>query len=320
MLYAKSDDPKNVTPIVEAPPFVKVLDKSITEQAGSDGTGQSKVVAGTVVLGIDTRTAGTFEGKVKVRFGTVETVVPVSVVVAPTEPNAVKMLVFEGPLAPAPSNWKEYREWADLVAEAKWNVSNVRVIRGKSIFRALDLSKFDVVVLDGNGLLHASADDIKRARAFVEGGGKLVVGAQRFLADSVEAANKVLDGYGLKMLDEEAPTREPDTHNVIADFDVTLDKKGLAPELIKAGIGSAHFFRAAPVVVTDDRRARVLVKAAGVGGPQDGFVAVANAGKGEVVVLGQSCWYQWIYWQEAQGTDNAKLLRLLLTPRGAQRQ
>ncbi|HYT91250.1 MAG TPA: hypothetical protein VEL76_21225 [Gemmataceae bacterium] len=172
---------------------------------------------------------------------------------------------------------------ADLVAEAKWDVSYLSVAQGKPVFRDLDLSKFDVVLLAPDGLTQATAADVKRARAFVERGGRLVVTAQSGYWGSVEAANKGLDGYGLKILDEEAPIGK---NRVIPD--VILDKEAFAPEVIKAGIRSARFFRASPIVVSPDKPARLLVKAAGVGGPKDGFVAVAKAGKGEVVALGQS--------------------------------
>jgi hypothetical protein len=53
-------------------------------------------------------------------------------------------------------------------------------------------------------------------------------------------------------------------------------------------------------------------KAVGVGQPEDGFVASAKAGKGKVIALGQSLWWHWISEQQDAGTDNAKLLRLLL--------
>src|SRR5262249_24970471 len=152
----------------------------------------------------------------------------------------------------------------DLVAEAKWDVSYLTVARGKPVLRDLDLSKFDVVLLAPDALLEASAADIKRARAFAERGGRLVVAANRFFVGSVEAANKVLEGYGVKMLDTEAPA---------GPNEAILERKGFAPEVIKAGIGSARFPRASPVTVTDGKRARVLVKAAGVGGAEDGFVA-----------------------------------------------
>jgi hypothetical protein len=43
-------------------------------------------------------------------------------------------------------------------------------------------------------------------------------------------------------------------------------------------------------------------------------VEAAKAGKGEVVALGQALWWSWIDTKQAKRADNAKLLRLLLTP------
>jgi hypothetical protein len=46
----------------------------------------------------------------------------------------------------------------------------------------------------------------------------------------------------------------------------------------------------------------------------DGFVAQAKAGKGEVIALGESLWWNWIMETRAAGTDNARLLRWLVGP------
>src|SRR5262249_61909953 len=170
--------------------------------------------------------------------------------------------------------------------------------------------KFDVILLDASGLVtEGNAEDLKRARAFAEGGGRLVLTANSFYSGSVDAANKVLEGYGLKMLDEEAPIGP---QRFIPA--VVLDKEAFAPEVVEAGVKSARFHRASPVVVSAGKPARVLVKAVDVGGPKDGYVAVAKAGKGEVVALGTSLSWNWVSESGARGTDNAKLLRLLLTP------
>jgi hypothetical protein len=211
------------------------------------------------------------------------------------------------------SDGSAFKDWTDLVAEAKWDVSYLTVAQGKPVFRGLDLSKVDVVLLAPEGLLESGAEDIKRVRAFVEGGGRLVVAASRFYSGSVESANKILKGYGLEMLNEEAPfeRKEAILNGSQAPF---------GPEFIKNGISSLRFYRASPVTVTDAKRARVLVGAVAVGGAGDGFVAAAKAGKGEVVVLGQSLWWSWIDATQAKGTDNAKLLRLLLTPAAEDRK
>jgi hypothetical protein len=236
--------------------------------------------------------------------------VPVAVVVRRPEPGAVKVLVVESPF-----HWNStgdpsvFKEWADLAADAGWDVSYLTVTNGKPVFRDLDLSKFNAILLDAGGLVRGNAEDLKQARAFAEGGGQLVLAANRALSGSVDAANQVLVGYGLKMLNEQGPIGPK--RYVEA---VVLDKESFAPEVVKAGIKSARFHRASPIVVSADKPARVLVKSVDVGGPKDGYVAITKAGKGEVVALGESLWWNWISADAAKGTDNAILLRLLLTP------
>src|SRR5262249_51852628 len=127
-----------------------------------------------------------------------------------------------------------------------------------------------------------------------------------FFVGSVEKANEVLDGYGIQMRDEE----DARTGHVM------VDKYDIDPVTKYAGVRSARFFRASPISVLDDKRARVWVKAHGVGKPGDGFVASAMAGKGEVVALGESLWWHWITDEQAAGSDNSRLLRLMLEARG----
>jgi hypothetical protein len=93
-----------------------------------------------------------------------------------------------------------------------------------------------------------------------------------------------------------------------------LEENNFDPKLVKLGVKSAHFFRASPVTVTDEKSGKILVNSFGVGVPGDGFVASAKAGKGKVIAIGQSLWWHWISEKQAADTDNALLLRLLLEP------
>ena len=319
-VYGPIDDPKKARVRVDAPPFVQVVDKSVIEREFYDGDKRIKGAAGIVVVRIDTGKPGVLQGQIKVElevpgapkdFVPVSAKVPVSVVVKRPEPGAVKVLVVESPF-----HWTStgdptaFKDWTDLAADAGWDVSYLVAINGQPLFRDLDLSKFDVILLEAGGLAtEGNAEALKQARTFAAAGGRLVLTASHFMSGSVAAANTVLDGYGLKMLDEEGPIGpkrrvEP----------VILGKESFAPEVVKAGITSARFHRASPVVVSADKPARVLVKAVDVGGPKDGYAAVAKAGKGAVVALGTPLWWDWVSESGAKGTDNAKLLRLLLVP------
>ena len=50
--------------------------------------------------------------------------------------------------------------------------------------------------------------------------------------------------------------------------------------------------------------------------PGEGFVAMARAGQGEVVALGESLWWSWVAQDRAKGSGNGMLLRNLLTRPG----
>jgi hypothetical protein len=306
VVYENGKDPAKVPLTVEAPKFVKVLDMSVIERDFLENKKLVKGVGGVVTVGIDTSKPGTLEGEIKVKLGTRTAKVPVSVVVKPAEPDAVRILVVESPFHwTATDDASLFKAWTDLVADARWDVSYLIVNRGKPAFRDLDLSKFGVVLLDAGGLFDLTAAEVKQVRAFVEAGGRLVLTANAFYVGSVEKANAVLDGYGLKMVDAEATG---------AAAEVIVDSEAFGPELVKAGIKSARFYRASPVAVTAGKEGRVLVKGAWVGRPEDGFVAAAKAGKGEVLALGESLWWNWISGSAAMGTDNAKVLRYILTP------
>jgi RNA polymerase sigma factor (sigma-70 family) len=307
IVYEKGDDPKKVALSVETPAFVKVLETSVIERGELfDGSKMVKAVGGIVVIRIDTTKPADFQGEVNVKLGNATTRVPVSVTVKPADRAAVKILVVDTPFDRySTDDAGVFKTWTDLTAQAGWDVSYLALLRGKSVLRDIDLSKFRVILLGGDGLLSATADDVKRVRAFVEGGGRLVVAASRFLSGSIAAANKFLDGYGLQMADVEAPSEKQEA---------ILDRKAFAPEVLNGGIHSARFYRASPISVTAGKPARVLVKSAGVGGPRDGFVAAAKARKGEVVALGESLWWNWINAGQPKGIDNAKLFQMLLTP------
>ena len=299
LVGASASDPDNVPFKIEPPRFVKVVKASVGRTYALEG------VALDVVIALDTSKAGEFDGEIKVTFGAVSAKVPVSIVVKPADPKSLRLLVAGAPFHPyAMYDGNEFRAWTDLVADARWNVDYLMVAKGGPVFRDLDLGKYGTVLLPAHGLFCLTEADIKRVREFVRQGGHLVMTAGKD-SGSVDVANKVLDGSGLKMRDTEStgPSRE-----------VIFDREMIAPELAKEGVGSVRFYRASPIGVSDAGKGRVLVKAAWVGEAGDGFVARAPVGEGHVVVLGSSAWWEWISPAEAKDTDNAKLLRYLLMP------
>lgn len=292
---------------VAAPKFAKVRHKATHAQqfgAGND------FIVGSVEFALETSAAGDLSGEFSVTLGTAVVKVPVTAIVQPEKKGLTRLLIAETPFERhSTKEGNHFKPWTDLAKDAALDVSYLLVTRGKPVLRDLDLGTFDCVLLAEAGLTELQREDSKRVRAFAEAGGRVVVAANAFYRGTVEKANAVLAGYGIQMRDEEAQAKGLD--------DVTLDKSDFDPQLVKAGIKSARFFRASPVAVTDDTAGRVLAKAIGVGQPRDGFVAAAKAGKGEVIALGESLWWNWIADKQAAGTDNARLLQWLLArPKG----
>jgi hypothetical protein len=297
----------NVKLEVTAPKFVKVVNKRIERHDYGPG---KNFACGCVEIALDTAAPGERSGEVTVTVGQTTVKVPVKALVKARRPGLPRLLVVETPFQQyATKDGKAFNTWTGLVKDAL-DVSSLLVTRGKPVFRDLDLSKFDSVFVAESGLIDLSPADVKKVRAYAEAGGRVLVATNYFFRGSVPKANEVLAGYGLEMQDDEA--------RVMAQNDITLGKDDLAAEVVKAGVGSLHFFRASPVRVTDQKRGRVLANAAGVGQAGDGFVAIGRAGKGKVIAIGESLWWNWITPEQAAGADNAKLLRwLLLPPKGA---
>jgi hypothetical protein len=302
MVMEPGKDPK-IEFTVSAPKFVKVLHKTTHHQEfGARGD----FICGSVYISIDTSATGEFKDDVVVTLGQSTVKVPVSATVKARRPELTRVLVANTPFTRySTKDSSVFKEWTDLVKSAPMDVSYLAVESDKAVLRDLDLDKFDTILLGCEGICGLTPEDIKKARAFAESGGRVIVAANHFFHDTITPANKVLDGYGLQMRNEEANGK---------DNDVILEKEELRPEMVKAGIKSLHFFRASPIGTTD-AGGRVVVKAVGVGQESDGFVAIGRAGVGEVAAIGESLWWNWISAKNAGDTDNAKLLRWLIVPR-----
>ena len=168
------------------------------------------------------------------------------------------------------------------------------------VLRKVDLAKIDVIFLGMEGLCGLQDADIKLLKDFIERGGRTVLAANAFFVGTVGKANELLLPFGLRMTDT-----EPRGQN---EFD--LRAADIADHVLTEGVKTLYFRRPSPVEVTDKQKGKVLVAAPGY--PEAGFVAVARAGQGEVIALGQSLWWSWLDGDKAASSDNALLLSNLL--------
>jgi hypothetical protein len=308
MVLERGED-KKIKFEVTAPKGVKVLGKSIDTREYGPG---NKFVCGSVEIAIDTSAAGEVKGDLAITFGQQGVKVPVSATVKPRRAGLLRMLVVETPFQRySTRDGRMFDAWTGLVKADAWDVSYLLTAPGKAVLRDCDLAPFDTLLLGPDGLFRMTPADVKRVRAFAEAGGRVVVAANYFFRGTVQPANKVLAGYGLELQDTESRTGQNK---------VSLGKDELDPQLVKAGIETAHFFRASPVTLTAGKGGRVLAKAVGVGNPEDGFAVMARAGKGEVIALGVSLWWGWITPERDPSGGNARLLRWLLASGHQRRQ
>jgi hypothetical protein len=308
MVLERGDD-KNIKFEVTAPKLVKVIKKNIDTRQYGPG---NNFVGGSVEIAIDTSAEAEIKGDVAVAFGQQTVKVPVRATVKPRRAGLLRLLVVQTPFEQfSTQDGRMFDAWTELVKDAAWDVSYLLTTPGKPVLRDCDLASFDTILLGQSGLHRLTPADVKQVRAFAEAGGRVVVAANYFYRETVKQANLMLAGYGIEL---------QDTESRIGQNTVSLGKDDLDPALVKAGVATPRFFRASPVKLTAGEGGRVLAKAVGVGDAGDGFVAMARAGKGEVIALGESLWCFWITQKEDPSGDNAKLLRWLIASGHQRRQ
>jgi hypothetical protein len=278
------------------PPFVSIDNIHVRQR----DYGDKKTVECSFHILLDTRKAGELKGEVAVEFAGGKYAWPVSASVVAPKPGQTRVLIVETPFhIYSTDDAKIFRSWLELQKAAEFDVQYWLVDRSRPVLRGNTLDNFDVVLLDGNGLHALQDEDRKRLKRFVELGGRLVVGANHFFQGSVERANALVGGYGMKLHDEE---------QAFGQGAMQLGKDRLAADPLTKDIDSLYFHRASPISVTDPKKAKLLTRF----DDDVGVIAVARLDPGEVILMGDSMWWLWIN-RQGMKADNAKMLRLMLT-------
>jgi len=296
----RGDDFTGLEMKASPPPFLRVTQTRLgTQTYGALGS----FVFCDVFVSLNTTKPGELDDKLTVRVGAKEIVIPVSAEIIEKNPDATRVLVVETPISRFSTNdASHFDAWLKLVKSAKLDVSTLEVDHGLPVLRDLDLSNFDVILLGGTGIFSAKEEDLDKLKTFVESGGRVIVTANYFFRGTVEAANKFVVPLGLKMADT-----EPRNGNSL----VELEESDIPRHKLTEGVRKAKFFRPSPVTVEDAASGAILVQTPF--DPEQGLVAVACVGKGDVVVVGTSLWWRWIGSEEESGADNVRLLQNLLS-------
>jgi len=252
-----------------------------------------------VRVAFDTSAAGELKGDVTVRCANETATVPVHAVVQRAAPGGSRVLVVEGPFeASATQDPSLLDAWRRLVDDGRLDVDYLVPDRTSPVVDVAALARADTVLIAERGLVKLQEGDVQRLHGFVCGGGRLVVAADKFFDATVAGANRLVEPFGLQMLDAELPGGAP-----VASGDGDLRRHALL-----AGVDGVAAQRATPVRIVDSGRARVLVGLPGLG--DHAFVALAETRSGgEVVVVGTSLYWHWI----TKAPGNERLLRNLLT-------
>ncbi len=301
-LFFADTDASDARLLVKPPESIRVKWSEVGKQSyGTSGT----FTVCDLCVAVDTKAPGRRTGKILVRLGNSHNSVPVDVTILPADPTRTKVLVVSTPIQRFSSNTaKTFEPWLSLVKSARLNVSSLDVRRNERVLHDRDLSDYDVILVGCDGLCLLRDEEVEKLQEFVRHGGRLIVPASYFYRGTVGRANKILKPFGLSMSDTESPglaVEESQPPQISAD---PLTK----------GVRSLKFQRPSPVFLAekaDRAKARILV--ATKGDPSRGYLAVAKAGKGEVIALGISLWWNWIASDAERGADNALLLQNLLT-------
>jgi hypothetical protein len=252
-----------------------------------------------VVVSIKTAEPGEFAGSVRIVYGPQQAEVPVQVRVVAGRPGQNRVLIAETPFERfSTSDSEVFDTWRTVAESSEADISYLDVAPRGPVLRDLELSRFQVILLGETGLIHLTETDVQRLDAFIRGGGRVVVAANRFFRGSVDGLNKVVGSYGLRMLDsQEQGVRER-----------VVEQPAITAHDLTFGVSRLKFFRASPVVVTDPQSGVLLVRT--VPAAENGFIALARCEAGEVVALGQSLWWSWVIGEDV---DNARFLQNLFT-------
>ncbi len=300
-IFGKGKEAAGVGIQIQPPRFVEI--QNVETRHLVYGPAGERVVFD-ISLAVSTQRIGRHSGTMKVRIGGQRLEIPIEVHVTAKNSYATSVLVVETPFtAMSTDDTSLFEPWLSLVETAGLDVHYLNVDRKQPVLREMDLADFDVVLLATGGLVFLRDEDIERLKSFVSDGGRLVLCANAYFMGSVEKANQLLVPAGLHMTDTEA-TRP---------HKFTLTGEEIIGDPLTEGVRVVKLFRPSPIKVTDPFQGRLLVKAPPY--PGEGFAAAGRFGKGEVIVLGQSLWWDWLAGERLNGSDNATLFRNFLTYR-----
>jgi hypothetical protein len=276
---------------VEAPSFITIVQKSIEFHPAH---GPYVVVS----MRLKTTQPGAWRGNLVLHlsgggYGTTNLIVPLSAEVIAAPPSlSSTALVTTSPYQEFSTQDGSYFQG---LASANTTLAQrgVRVDFLHELPRQLSL--YRTILVADSEMASLTPSKTEQLKEFVAKGGRLILAANAFFVPTVPTANRLLEGYGLQIIDQDAGL-------AITSLQVISDA-------LTTGITNVDFHRPSLIHVTDPAQGRILVEATEGDG---GFVAVSRrSSRGEVIVLTQSLWWSWIR-SDPSTNGNRRLFENLL--------
>lgn len=295
LVFTDAEESTELTCDAQPPPFVKITNVQRGTAADREGGTKSAFY---VHVAVSTERIGEHAGTIAVEVGPQKTTIPVKVKVLAPDASATRALIVSTPFScSSTGDALVFDPWLRLVESAKLDPHYLDVVGNQRVLRQLDLSKYDVILLSEYGLLRLLDSDIAKLKQFVNDGGRLLVCANHFFRGTVDMANKLLDSAGLRMTDTEAS---------VINNSFALSGNDIVKDPLTKAVRRVKCFRPSPTAVTDKSKGRILVNAPPH--PGEGFLAAGRHGKGQIIALGQSLWWNWIGDTRYNDCDNRQLL------------
>lgn len=279
-----SEELSALQPEIDLPAFLR-LDRVTPDQRAAWYAGQPFFV---LHLALQTDEAGDYSGEIHLRWDRRRAALPIHYRVTAARAERAKLLVATTPYqSDTTEDGAVFKTAARLLSELSLDVDCRHTMPPS-------LAAYRAILLSEECLADLSEADVVRVRGFAAGGGRVILACNAFMVGTVAAANAILEGHGLRVVD--------------ADHAREAEVTRLAADPLTRGVQKLWFFRPS-LIKTLDSEARGLAWSQDEEGA---FIAVRRLhGGGEIIVLGASMWWNWIREFETD-SDNFQMMKSLL--------
>jgi hypothetical protein len=235
---------------------------------------------------LDTSRTGIFSGEIVGKLGRRRASFPIRYTVEDRSnlPRAVVISPFAGDSTEYGTNFNTV---VSVLSAAPVRIDYLRSL-------SVQLDAYQLVLLADSPLVNVTAAQVAELRQLLSRGGRLILPCNYFYRGTVAGANRIAEESGLVIVDDESPGK-------VQCSNITVDE-------LTRGVQLLQMHRASPIQVSLS-----VAKPLVFGADGHCYAAVSRpVGGGELIVLTQSLWWNWVN-DVSHKNDNANFLRNLLS-------